>query len=59
MDLNQTMSIMNEYSRPQQISNTETLLDMCRDVTLNPVLKKVIDGSIELPFVEGLCSYDI
>lgn len=41
------------------MEDTETLLDICRDVTLNPVLRKVINGSYELQYFASIKAYDI
>lgn len=39
--------------------DTETLLEICRDVTLNLVLRKVINGSLEIPVKTDIHSYDV
>lgn len=59
-ELNSSLRHYNE--KPEQghgPEGTETLLDICRDVTLNPVLRKVLNGSMDLPYNNKLCSYDI
>ncbi len=43
----------------EDAGDTETLMDICRDVTLNLVLRKVVNGTLELPYSSKISSYDI
>lgn len=39
--------------------DTETLLEVCRDVTMNLVLRRVVNGDLDLVVKANVCSYDV
>ena len=43
----------------QKGEDTETLLEICRDVTLNLVLRRVVNGDLDLAYNPSIKSYDI
>lgn len=48
------------YQQQESLENeTETLLDICRDVTMNHLLRDVVKGVVEIPKRKGIISYDI
>lgn len=54
------MSYFTEKENSQNHNDdTETLLDICKDVTLNPILRKVVSGTLDLPHNENIVSFDI